>query len=165
MPYLHRYAHLVSVPRLASQRGFTLIELLVVILMIGILAAIVFPSFLNQKAKATDAAAKELAHTAQIAAETYALNNGGSYAGLTATWLAQLEPNVQTSVGAGNAYVSGVYGPGLVGVPTPTGYDIQVKAATGTDVYYIQRNNGVIARACTVNGVLGTGGGCINGTW
>ena len=62
-----------------SQRGFTLIELLVVILIIGILAAIAIPSFLNQKSKASDAAAKELAHTAQVTIETYGIDHSGSY--------------------------------------------------------------------------------------
>ena len=73
--------------RAKDERGFTLIELLVVILIIGILAAIVIPSFLNQKGKAVDAAAKELAHTAQVAAETYATDQSGSYVGLNPTIL------------------------------------------------------------------------------
>jgi len=68
----------------SEESGFTLVELLVVMLILGSLAAIAVPSFLNQRDKARDAEAKAGARTAQTAMETYAIDNGGSYAGAAA---------------------------------------------------------------------------------
>src|ERR1700752_5287203 len=65
--------------RAQDEQGFTLIELLVVILIIGILAAIAIPAFLNQRTKAYDAATKSNLRTAQTAEETYATDNNGTY--------------------------------------------------------------------------------------
>src|SRR5579872_5809512 len=92
--------------RAQDERGFTLIELLVVILIIGILAAIAIPSFLNQKSKATDASAKELAHTAQVAAETYATDHNGSYTGMSQSVLQTYEATIQIASGNNNAFLS-----------------------------------------------------------
>jgi type IV pilus assembly protein PilA len=44
--------------RSEADKGFTLIELLVVMIIIGVLAAIAIPIFINQRAKAHDAATK-----------------------------------------------------------------------------------------------------------
>jgi type IV pilus assembly protein PilA len=147
--------------RAQDERGFTLIELLVVILIIGILAAIAIPSFLNQKSKAYDASAKELARTAQTTVETYATDNGGSYAGLSPsatglTILATYEPTIQTAAGNNNAWLSNV-------TATANTYSVTATANNTNDTYTISRAaNGTITRTCA-NGTGSTV--CQNGSW
>jgi type IV pilus assembly protein PilA len=64
--------HLISKKR---EGGFTLIELLVVIIIIGILAAIALPSFLNQSNKAKQSEARTYVGTLVRAQQAYYLEN------------------------------------------------------------------------------------------
>ncbi len=105
--------------RTQEEKGFTLIELLVVILIIGILAAIAIPAFLNQKGKAYDSNAKSDARTAATAQETYFTDNNAyanGAAGLTS--LESLEPTLNQAAGAANESLA-VDAPGtaLYGAP------------------------------------------------
>ena len=87
---------------LRDNRGFTLIELLVVILIIGILAAIALPAFLNQRTKAQDTEAKSAVRNARVTLETF--HTDRSTYDTDAATLKDMEPSLNE---ARNLTVSG----------------------------------------------------------
>jgi type IV pilus assembly protein PilA len=144
--------------RAQDEKGFTLIELLVVILIIGILAAVAIPTFLNQRGKAYDSNAQSQVKTAQIAEETYATDNNGNYTN-TASDLQAIEPSLKDTSSAT-----------LTVVAPPSGGEYQVvstAAHTGDAFTIVEGTNGSETNTCSPgSGGSGSPGTCpTSGTW
>jgi len=156
--------------RMEKEEGFTLIELLVVILIIGILAAIAIPSFLNQRYKGQDACAKSMAKQMQTAIKTYQTDNN-SYSGATLAQLSTIETSITGTTAGGNCAPVAVgttqAGGACSGTPT-TGFCVSAASLSG-NTFSIAESGGGVTRACSIptggnaGGCKGSAGG--NGSW
>ena len=128
--------------RAQSEKGFTLIELLVVILIIGILAAIALPAFLNQRGKAQDTEAKSQARTMQTAMETY-YTDEQTYVGADLAALKLIEPALTPASATKGAQ------PTVSVAGTATTYTVTSKSDTTNVFNVVKTGAGATSRTCT----------------
>jgi type IV pilus assembly protein PilA len=139
--------------RMKGEKGFTLIELLVVIIIIAILAAIAIPTFLGQRQKAYDAAAKSLVRNAMTSMESYYVDTR-DFTGATNTLLQAIEPTITFTSQAATAATTAT--------ASAAANTVNFTVTAGSpDLYQI----GTVSKSGTIWGVVvnkGTGGGV---TW
>src|SRR4051794_7784416 len=128
------------------QDGFTLIELLVVIIIIGILAAIAIPVFLNQRNKGYDAEAKSDLRNLAGFEEIY-LNDKDTYGTIAEVQLA--EPTLNPSNGVTLS---------VVRYNGPTGYCLSARGAGSSALWFYDSQAGGLQPAGSAGCPITVGG-------
>ncbi|WP_432522483.1 type II secretion system protein [Kineococcus sp. SYSU DK006] len=131
-----------------KDQGFTLIELLVVMIIIGILAAIAIPTFLNQRNKGYDTQAKSDVRAAQTELETY-YTDAQAYPTAVA-W----GPAPTTNASATTVYIKrsanvDTAAPAYFKDDATGNYCVSVKSKSGTFWKVTNATSGVVTGACT----------------
>ena len=166
--------------RAQGQAGFTLIELLVVILIIGILAAVAIPAFLNQRGKANDANVKSDIKTAQTAEETY-FTDQQAYAPATSTnysALTNVEPTLKDAVTSATEGLTvsvpavALYGSTAGASGSTDNYTASATSPSGVQFALTKNADGTVTRTCNVPAGKNASGCTLagsassgNGTW
>jgi type IV pilus assembly protein PilA len=119
--------------------GFTLIELLVVVIIIGVLAAVAIPVFLNQRMKAYDSASRAELRNIAVAQESVATESAtGAYTNVigdatttgTSLFAAGFRQSADYAVNGTTAFTTTGIAPNYVAA-SPGGTNVQI-TTTGT---------------------------------
>ncbi len=122
-----------------NSEGFTLIELMIVVVILALLATIAIPNFIKLQGRAKEAKVKGAAHTLQLAAEDFAVRNGGIYSDAEADVKPLLPNDALNGRNLQNAFTRNwsepQYATAVNAAPGAVGI-LAVQDATGTNVGY-----------------------------